>query len=241
MSQPTLRGQKCHLGMTKVSYLGHVFSANGMTPDDQKVQAVKDWPTPSDVAALRQFLGLASFYRRYISGFANIASPLHDLTKKGATFAWTPACSAAFDSLKNELIRAPILTYTRFDHEAGPFTVYTDASGTGLGTVLEQDDKVIAFASRVLTKPECQYSVIQRECLAVVYALKQFRHYLLGRPFKLVTDHAPLLWLSAQKMEGLLCRWALALQEYNFSIVYKMPMQMPSPDVTTLWFESLVP
>ena len=100
------------------------------------------------------------------------------------------------------------------------FVVQTDASATGIGAVLEQDDHVVAYASCALTKSECHYSVIQKECLAAVYALKQFRHYLLGRRFQLVTDHAPLQWLCSQKMEGLRCRWALALQEYDFSIVY---------------------
>jgi len=91
----------------------------------------------------------------------------------------------------------------------------------GLGAVLEQDNKVIAYASRSLSKSECNYSTIQKEYLAVVFSLKQFRHYLLGCPFTVVTDHAPLQWLSAQKMEGLLCRWALALQEYTFKIVHR--------------------
>ena len=101
------------------------------------------------------------------------------------------------------------------------FVVQTDASTTGIGAVLEQDGHVVAYASRALMKSECHYSVIQKECLAAVYALKQFCHDLLGRRFQLVTDLALLQWLSSQKMEGLLCRWALALQEYDFSIVYQ--------------------
>ena len=101
----------------------------------------------------------------------------------------------------------------RFDSDAPPFVLQTDASSVGVGAVLEQGGKVVAYVSHALTKAECQYSVIQRECLATVYGMKQFRHYLLGRPFQLVMDHAPPQWLSAQKMEGLLCRWSLAIQE----------------------------
>ena len=217
----TLRGKKCHIGLGEVSYLGHIFSGSGMAPDPQKVQAVTAWPVPTDVSAVRQFLGLASYYRRYIPRFADIASPLNVLTKKGNAFQWTAQCTEAFSSLKNHLVRAPILVYPQFGHDASQFVVQTDASAVGIGAVLEQDGHVVAYASRTLTTSERNYSVIQRECLAAVYALKQFRHYLLGRPFHLLTDHAPLQWLSAQKMEGMLCRWALALQEYDFNIVYR--------------------
>ena len=97
----------------------------------------------------------------------------------------------------------------------------TDASAVGLGAVLEQNGHPVVYASRALTSPEKQYAVIQRECLAIVFALKQFQHYILGGHFKILTDHAPLQWLSAQKMEGMLCRWALAIQEYDFEILYR--------------------
>ena len=167
---------------------------------------MKDWSTPTSVADVRQFLGLASYYQRYISRFADIAAPLHALTRKGASIAWNPE---------------PVLGYPRFGVDAGHFQLQTDASAVGLGAVLEQEGHVIAYTSRTLTEPEHHYSVIQRECLAVVYALKQVRHYLLGRSFLLITDHAPLQWLSAQKMEGMLCHWALAMQEYDFQIVYR--------------------
>ena len=217
----TLRGRKCRIGMAKVNYLGHVFSAAGMEPDPQKVAAVHDWTTPTNVSDLRSFLGLASYYRRYIPRFADIAAPLHHLTEKGATFRWDPACQTAFDTLKEKLTQAPILTYPEFLPSSEPFSLQTDASAVGIGVVLEQAGHVVAYASRSLTQSERNYSVIQRECLAVVYGLKQFRHYLLGRPFYLLTDHAPLQWLSAQKMDGLLARWTLAIQEYDMTIMYR--------------------
>ena len=217
----TLRGRKCEIGMPKVSYLGHVFSAAGMSPDPQKTQAVTDWPTPTDASTVRQFLGLASYYRRYIPHFADIAAPLHALTQKGALFAWTQECAKAFNTLKDCLTDTPVLAYPKLDQDSTEFQVQTDASNIGIGVVLEQDGHAIAYASRSLTSPERHYSVIQKECLAIVYSLKQFRHYLLGRHFKIVTDHRPLQWLSAQKMEGMLCRWALSMQEYDFKIIYR--------------------
>ena len=217
----TLRGWKCHIAMPKVVYLGHVFSASGMAPDHRKIVAVQEWPIPTNATEVRQFLGLASYYRRYIHQFADIAKPLNALTQKATAFEWTSECQDAFNSLKRKLTQAPILAYPSFHQSASPFVLQTDASAVGLGAVLEQDGHVIAYASRTLNKAEQNYSVIQKECLAVVFALKQFRHYLLGRPFRLITDHEPLQWLSAQKMEGMLSRWALAMQEFCFTIEYR--------------------
>ena len=199
-------------------------------PDPGKVKVVQEWPTPHDVLSVRQFLGLASHYRRYVNAFATVAAPLHSLTHKDTPFNWTTECDEAFRTLKQNLVQAPVLAYPRFDHNASVFVLQADASAAGLGAVLEQDGHVIAYASRVLNKSEQQYSVILKECLAIVYALKQFRHYLLGRSFKITTDHAPLQWLSAQKMEGLLCRWALAIQEYDFQIEYKKGSQNGNVD-----------
>ena len=119
----------------------------------------------------------------------------------------------AFQTLKNKLTEAPILVYSKFDKQVSPIILQTDASAIGLGAVLAQDGHVIAYASRTLSTSECNYSVIQRECLAIVWGTKQFQHYLLGRSFELWTDHELLKWLAGQKMEGILYRWAVALQE----------------------------
>ena len=226
----TLRGHKCHIGLAKVTYLGHIFSANGMKPDPCKISVITKWPTPANAEEVRRFLGLASYYRRYINQFADIAAPLHKLTHKDEVFNWTHNCQQAFQSLKTKLTEPPVLAYPQFHTNAGEFVLITDASSQGVGAVLEQDGHVIAYASRALSKAEKQYSVIQQECLAIVYATKQFRHYLLGRSFKLLTDHAPLQWLSAQKMEGMLCRWALALQEFDFKISYRAGVHNSNAD-----------
>ena len=217
----TLRGMKCHIGMSTVQYLGYVFSADGMSPDPKKVQVVVDWPIPTSVTEVCQFLGLASYYRRYIQNFSNVAAPLYSLIQANTTFSWNENCTNAFETLKQCLTEAPVLAYPSFHCNATEFVPQTDTSAIGLGAVLEQDGHPVAYASRSLTSAECNYSVIQRECLAIIFVLKQFRHYLLGRPFQLYTDHAPLQWLSAQKMEGMLCQWSLAIQEYDFKIVYR--------------------
>ena len=217
----TLRGRKCTIAVSQVNYLGHQFTKSGLIPDNSKVQAVNNWPAPTDASSLRKFLGLASYYRRYIAQFSTIAAPLTNLTHKGVTYEWTASCDTAFKQLKCALSNAPVLAYPDVSINANPFVLQTDASAYGLGAVLEQNNHVIAYASRTLSKSEQNYSVIQRECLAIVYALKQFRHYLLGRKFHLVTDHAPLQWLGSQKMEGMLQRWTIAIQEFDFDIVYR--------------------
>ena len=187
----------------------------------KKVDAIHSWPIPTKLQELRSFLSLASYYRRYVQNFADIAAPLNRLTQKDSPFVWDLSCQNTFQLLKEKLTQAPILTYPRFGVDSPTFQLLTDASASGLGVILEQGGHVIAYASRTLSEAERNYSVIQQECLAVLYGVKQFRHYLLGRPFNLITDHAPLQWLSGQKMEGLLARWALALQEFDFQIVYR--------------------
>eukprot|EP00731_Ephydatia_muelleri_P017330 Em0010g428a len=200
-----------------------------MSPDKEKIAVIKDWLIPKTVNEVQQFLGLASYNCSYIRQFADIATLLHHLTEKSVTFVWTEKsvtfvwteksvtfvwtekCQKAFQKLKDLLSQAPMLCYPSLTKD---FELQTDASAVGLGAVLEQDGHVAAYASRSSTQAE---SVIERECLAVLYAVKQFRHYLLGRAFVLHTDHQPLQWLSAQKMEGRLCHWAQALQEFDFT------------------------
>ena len=166
--------------MSQVPYLGHVFSGMGMSPGKQKVVAVEEWPTPQNAVEVRKFIGLASYYRRYILHLSDIAKPLHQLTQKDTTFTWTDEHAHAFKTLKEKLVQASILAYPQFNKASPLFVLQTDASSVGLGAVLEQNRHVIAYASRSLNKAEQQYSVIQKECLAAVFSMKQFRHYLQG-------------------------------------------------------------
>ena len=133
----TLRGKKCVIGTPQVTYLGHLFTGSGVTPDREKAKAVEEWPIPQNATEVRQFLGLASYYRRFIQNFADVVAPLHNLTQKDV-FSWSNDCSRAFKTLKCKLIGAPILVYPRVDKEASQFQLQTDASALGLGAVLER-------------------------------------------------------------------------------------------------------
>ena len=152
---------------------------------------------PTNLRELRGALGLFSYYRKFIKDFAKHAKPLNSLLKKEAEFIWTDKQQKAFDFLKDRMCKAPILTHPDFNK---PFVLYTDASGTGLGVVLAQigeDEKehVIAYASRSLTQAEGNYSITDQECLAVVWGIEYFKHYLISKPFTVITDHSALKWL----------------------------------------------
>ena len=154
----TLCGAKCQIGMSRVCYLGHIFDSNGMHPDPSKINCVRYWPIPTTATMVKQFLGLASYYRRYIVKFADVAAPLHNLTKKDVPFSLNPACTEAFNQLKDKLTQVPVLAFPQFTADAPPFLLQTDASAVGFGAVLEQGGCAIAYASSILTKSEQQYS-----------------------------------------------------------------------------------
>uniref|UniRef100_A0A5S6R3P9 RNA-directed DNA polymerase n=1 Tax=Trichuris muris TaxID=70415 RepID=A0A5S6R3P9_TRIMR len=209
---------KCRIGVTSVTYLGHVFSAAGMQPDPTKIEPIVKWPTPANATDIRRFLGIASYYRRFILNFAKEANALHRLTEKGTPFVWDSECQFAFVALKRELTTAPILTLPNVEDS---FDLFTDASGEALGPILEQNGRVVAYASRVLRKAEKNYSVYKKECHAMIFVVKHFRHYLLVTTFAVYSDHRPLQWLQEQKVDGKLARWALALQEFEFTVKYR--------------------
>ncbi len=228
-----LQPAKCALFQHQVVYLGHIVSREGIATDPEKTSKVADWPQPTTSREVQQFLGLASYYRRFIKGFAVIAKPLHRLTERNVPFKWTAESQAAFEELRQKLVTAPVLGVPDFSRE---FIIDTDASDVGIGAVLSQaqDDgteKVISYASRVLSKPERRYCVTRKELLAVVTFVRHFRPYLLGRHFKLRTDHGSLTWLwNFKNPEGQLARWLEQLQEYDFEICHRQGRKHSNAD-----------
>ncbi|XP_074590046.1 putative mitochondrial protein AtMg00860 [Curcuma longa] len=171
---------KCAFWLSSVGFLGHVVSSRGISIDPQKIEVVTGWEQPKTVQEVRSFLGLAGYYRRFVEGFLHLATPLTHLTKKGAKFVWSEACETSFQELKQRLVSTPILVIP-FGEDG--FTLYTDASFQGLGAVLMQHDRVVAYASRQLKDHEKNYLVHDLELAAIIFALKIWRHYLYGVTF----------------------------------------------------------
>jgi hypothetical protein len=233
------KASKCSFIQNELIYLGHRVSFNGIEPDPSKIKVVRDFPVPASVRKVREFLGLCNYYRRFIRNFADLASPLTDLTKKDAKFDWTAECQACFDELKKRLTSEPILAHPDFRL---PFTMHSDASNTGLGIVLTQvqdgKERVISYASRALTKAEKNYSTTEREALAVVWGSKYFRPYLYGRRYVVYTDHNALVSLMKSKdTSSRLTRWALTLEEYNPEIKHRPGKKNMNADALSRIYE----
>ena len=219
----TLRPTKCEIGEFDITFLGHRVAEGELRPKLETVEKVLQAPRPCNKKQLRAFLGLVGFYRRFIPNFAAIASPLTDATRKGAPnhLEWGEMHERSFSELKKHVVNPPILKLPNFDET---FILQTDASDVGIGALIAQEDDngtkhPIAFASRKLLPRETRYSTIEKECLAIVWAVTKFQDYLYGKEFLLETDHQPLQYLgNAQYQNGRLMRWALALQPYRFVV-----------------------
>lgn len=210
-----------------LKFLGHIISPHCIKPDPEKTSAVHAFPTPTCVKELQSFIGLVGYYRRFVPRLATIAEPLYHLMKNDVKWSWGPPEQAAMDQLKSALTNPPILRLPDFDRD---FVLHTDASDTGLGAVLSQYDgdveHPVYYASKTLNPAQRHYSATARECLAVKWACDLFRPYLIGRPFKVYTDHAALKWLFTKRdLKSMLVRWILELQEYDMTII-------PRPGVT---------
>jgi hypothetical protein len=199
--------------MEKVAFLGHVLSAERIAVDPSKVESVTKWEQPLNVTDVRSFLGLAGYYRRFIENFSKIAKPMTELLKNNTKFEWSEACEKSFQELKKRLTTAAVLTLPDIKKD---FVVYCDASKKGLGCVLMQEGKVVAYASRKLKKHEENYPTHDLELAAVVHALKIWRHYLIGNQCELFSENKSLKYFFTQKELNMRQRrWLELIKDYD--------------------------
>ena len=212
--------EKCTFAVEEISFLGHIVGDGKIRMDEKKVKAVRDWDPPANASELRSFLGLVNYYRKFIRGHSAVAAPLTNLLRKGQIWDWSPTCQQAFVKLKAAVTSEPVLSLPDFEK---PYEVYSDASDVALGGVLMQDGHPIAFASRKLSEYERTRATVQeKELAAVVHCLREWRHYLLGAKFTMVTDNAAITHFKTQKvLSAKLVRWCDLLAEYDFDFVHR--------------------
>ena len=232
----TINLDKCEFCRSSLKYLGYVVDQEGLRTDPDKVAAILEYPLPQTVTQLRRFIGMSGWYRRFIKNFSDLSAPLTFLIKgkkKRQRLVWTPLAENCFQQIKEALVRAPVLAAPDFNKI---FSIQCDASDAGLGSVLTQldgegNEVVVAFASRTLTALEKKYSVTEKECLAVLFAVEKFRPYIEGTKFKVITDHYSLLWLHSLKdPTGRLARWSMKLQQYDMVLEHRKGVLNTVPD-----------
>lgn len=217
-NQLKIKLSKCSFGQSNVNYLGHIINGEGVSTDPAKVQCLTDWPKLTTLKGLRGFLGLAGYYRCFVQHFGLIAKPMTDMLKIG-NFVWTPASEEAFTHLKTAVTIAPVLSLPDFSK---PFTIETDASGMGIGTVLSQEKHPIAFLSKSLSPRNQALSVYDKEMFAILYAVDKWRPYILGRSFTILTDHQTLKHMLDQRITTpSQYKWLGKLLGYDYKIEYR--------------------
>lgn len=227
-----LSREKCNFCRSELKYLGYVVDEDGLHVDPEKVKAMLAISAPRNVKEVRSFLGVISWYRRFVVNFSTLVAPLTNLLKKNRKFLWDSACDEAFQEARQKLVSAPILSCPDYSL---PFVVQTDASDFGIGAVLTQQqeggERVICYLSRSLSKQERKYTVTEKECLAVLWAVEKLRPYIEGSHFTVITDHHSLVWLQNLKdPTGRLARWAVRLQQYDFEIIHRRGKDHVVPD-----------
>lgn len=225
-----LQPEKCHFAFQELKVLGHVVSKNGISTDEKKILAVKNAPRPTDIKTLRSFLSFCSYYRKFVPNFAKRAHHLTEMLKFDSETTWNEQQEKAFLDLKEALSQAPVLAHFQDDPEVETF-LKTDGSYYGVGCALTQKqlyqgklvERPIAFASKSLKAAEHNYSIFEKEALALIFGLKEFRIYLYGRKFKVITDCKSLLWFKQARdpLNSRVGKWSLILSQYDFDIIHK--------------------
>jgi transposase InsO family protein len=227
-----LNPEKCEFATEEIAYLGHVVSSNGIKPDPDKTLAVEEFPRPKRLKQVRGFLGLTSYYRKFVKDYSKIAKPLTSLLKKNKPFEWDESCEKTFQELKRILINPPILAHFK---PGLPIILYTDASKYAVGAILCQiqdgKERVISYNSKSLDETQINYTVSEKECLAIIYAFQKLRQYLHGAKFVVKTDNCALCFLMKIKdPNGRLVRWALKLQAFDFTIEFRTGLSQKHVD-----------
>lgn len=230
-----LKAEKCEFEKTKVEYLGLIISQGQIEMDPVKIEGVSKWPTPSNVTEVQSFLGFTNFYRRFIRDFAGIAKPLHELARKDTPWTWTQRQQEAFDSLKHSITSSPVLI---FPQDNKPYRLEADSSNYATGAVLSQEGEdgkwhPIGFYSRSLSTVERNYDIHDKEMLAIMRSLEEYRHLLEGtqHEFEIWTDHKNLeYFMSAKKLNRRQARWSLYLSRFNFKLMHRPGTKSLKPD-----------
>lgn len=230
-----LKAEKCEFEKEKIEYLGLIISQGKIEMDPVKVEGVSKWPEPENVKDVQSFLGFVNFYRRFIQDFADLARPLHDLTKKGTVWRWSPRQQQAFDDLKRSVTSSPVLI---FPDDNKPYKLEADSSDYATGAVLSQEGSdgkwhPVAFMSKSLSEVERNYDIHDKEMLAIIRALDEWRHYLEGteHTFEIWTDHKNLeYFMTAQKLTRRQARWSLFLSRFDFTLHHRPGKSSQKPD-----------
>jgi hypothetical protein len=213
-----VKPSKYFFGVKEVEYLGHIVSHEGVKVDPNKIKAMMDWPIPKTLKNLRGFLGLTSYYHKFVQNYGRITTPLTTLTKKDA-FSWTLEASKSVEQLKEVMCKAPVLTIPNFTKT---FIVECDASGNGIGVVLMQEGRLLDFESRPLKGKDLHKPIYEKEKMVILHALKKWHPYLIGRHFKVKTNHYSLKYFLEQRLSSKeQQKWVTKILGYDFEIVYK--------------------